>query len=118
MALPLLKMGTLALKTLSKPIVARLTLRNLIFSIVQVAVTSLVIEAFEVQKNSRAEAYKQLHMQEMEKLRQRDIALSKEMEGLKNKILELEQLSRGKGLTGMFNFRFLHTEEGKSATLT
>ncbi|CAN4087173.1 unnamed protein product [Withania somnifera] len=165
MVLPLLKLGTLALKTLSKPIAARLkkeaglhpTFRTLIISIAQanyrmtttmqrriyghatdvgirplneskavqaavdllgeffvfsVAVAALV---FEVQRNSRSEAKKEeLRRQEMEKLRQRDEALKKEMEGLKIKIQELEQLARGKGLAGMFNFRRPHVEEAKS----
>lgn len=51
-----------------------------------------------------------------QKLRQRDEALEKEIKGLKSKIQELEQLARGKGLPGMFNFRLPHIEEGKSAT--
>ncbi|MCD7454143.1 hypothetical protein HAX54_023625 [Datura stramonium] len=167
MVLPLLKLGTLALKTLSKPIAARLKkeaglhpkFRNLIISIAQanhrmtttmqrriyghatdvgirplneekavqaavdllgeffvfsVTVAALV---FEVQRSSRAEAKKEgLRRQEMEKLRQRDEALEKDMEDLKSKIQELEQLARGKGLAGLFNFRLAHIEEGKSAT--
>ncbi|XP_055809258.1 OPA3-like protein [Solanum dulcamara] len=167
MVLPLLKLGTLALKTLSKPVAARLKkeaglhpkFRNFIISIaqanhrmtttmqrriyghatdvgirplneekaVQAAVDLLgeifvfsvagAIVVFEVQRNSRAEAKKEeLRRQEMEKLRQRDEALEKEIKGLKSKIQELEQLARGKGLPGMFNFRLTHIEEGKSAT--
>lgn len=51
-----------------------------------------------------------------QKLRQRDEALEKEMEGLKSKIQELEQLAREKGLAGMFNLRHPHVKEGKTAT--
>ncbi|XP_009597398.1 OPA3-like protein [Nicotiana tabacum] len=167
MVLPLLKLGTLALKTLSKPIAARLKkeaglhpkFRHLIISMAQanhrmtttmqrrlyghatdvgirplneekavqaavdllgeffvfsVAVAALV---FEVQRSARSEAKKEeLRRQEMEKLRQRDEALEKEMEGLKSKIQELEQLAREKGLAGMFNLRHPHVKEGKTAT--
>ncbi|KAG5579272.1 hypothetical protein H5410_049899 [Solanum commersonii] len=167
MVLPLLKLGTLALRTLSKPIAARLKkeaglhpkFRNFIISIaqanhritttmqrriyghatdvgirplneekaVQAAVDLLgelfvfsvagAIVVFEVQRNSRSEAKKEeLRRQEMEKLRLRDEALEKEIKGLQSKIQELEQLARGKGLAGMFNFRIPHIGEGKSAT--
>ncbi|KAK4345058.1 hypothetical protein RND71_035234 [Anisodus tanguticus] len=84
------------------------------FFVFSVAVSALVLE---VQRSSRSEAKKEeLRRQEMEKLRQRDEALEKEMEGLKRKTQELEQLARGKGLAGMFNFRLPHIVEGKSAT--
>ncbi|KAK4723652.1 hypothetical protein R3W88_026431 [Solanum pinnatisectum] len=75
------------------------------------------IVVFEMQRNSRSEAKKEeLCRQEMEKLRLRDEALEKEIKGLQSKIQELEQLARGKGLAGMFNFRIPHIGEGKSAT--
>lgn len=51
-----------------------------------------------------------------QKLRLRDEALELEIKGLKSKLQELEQLARGKGLAGLFNFRIPHIEECKSAT--
>ena len=167
MALPVLKLGTLALKTLSKPIASRLKqqaglhpkFRNFIVSIAQanhrvtttmqrriyghatnveirpldeekavqaavdllgeVFVFSVAVAAlyFEVQRSSRSEAKKEeVRRQEMEQMRERDEALAREMESLKSKIQELEQLARGRGLAGMFNLRPSHVEEGKSPT--
>lgn len=169
MALPVLKLGTLALKTLSKPIASRLKqqaglhpkFRNIIVSIAQAnhrvtttmqrrlyghatnveirpldeekavqAAVDLLGEAFvfsvavaalffEVQRSSRSEAKKEeLRRQELEQMSERDEALSREMESLKNKMQELEQLARGRGLAGVFNFRPSHVEEGKSPTPT
>lgn len=167
MVLPLVKLGTLALRTLSKPIAVRLKkeaglhprFRSFIISIAQAnhrmtttmqrriyghatdvgirplneekAVQASVdllgelfvfsvagaVVVFEVQRSSRAEAKKEeLRRQEMEKLRLRDEALELEIKGLKSKLQELEQLARGKGLAGLFNFRIPHIEESKSAT--
>ncbi|KAK4347196.1 hypothetical protein RND71_033535 [Anisodus tanguticus] len=162
MALPVLKLGTLALKTLSKPIGSRLkqqarlhpNFRNFIVSIAQenhrltttmqrklyghatdveirpldeekaveaavdllgeVAVAALF---FEYQRSSRSEAKKEeLRKQELEQMRERDEALSREMDIMKRKIQELEQLARGRGLAGVFNFRPTQVEEGKSPT--
>lgn len=48
----------------------------------------------------------------MQALRERDEALSKEVEQLKRKIMELEKQSKQQGLTGFFNFRFF----GQSGT--
>ncbi|CAA3011627.1 OPA3 [Olea europaea subsp. europaea] len=166
MVLPLLKLGTLALKTLSKPIAARLKkeaglhpkFRNLIISMAQanhrmtttvqrriyghatdveirplneekavqaavdllgeIFVFSVGVGAliFEVQRSSRSEAKKEeLRRQEMEGMRQRDEELLKEVELLKQKLEELEQLARGQGLSGVFNFRHANTEEGNVA---
>ncbi|XP_022864916.1 uncharacterized protein LOC111384816 [Olea europaea var. sylvestris] len=71
---------------------------------------------FEVQRSSRSEAKKEeLRRQEMEGMRQRDEELLKEVELLKQKLEELEQLARGRGLSGVFNFRHANTEEGKVA---
>ncbi|KAL3522389.1 hypothetical protein ACH5RR_015223 [Cinchona calisaya] len=165
MVLPLLKLGTLALKTLSKPIAARLKVeagkhpkfRNFIISIAQgnhrittqmqrriyghatdveirplneekavqaavdlfgevfvfsVAVVALI---FEVQRSSRSEAKKEeLRRQEMEGLRQRDEELAREVELLKSKLQEIEQLAQKRGLAGVFGFRHAHTQENKS----
>lgn len=49
-------------------------------------------------------------------MRERDDALSREVESLKSKIQELEQLARGRGLAGVFNFRPSQVEEGKVPT--
>ncbi|PIN06040.1 putative coiled-coil protein [Handroanthus impetiginosus] len=162
MVLPLLKLGTLALKTASKPIAARLKkqaglhpkFRNFIISVAQanhritttmqrriyghatdvairplneekavqaavdlmgeVFVFSVAVAAliFEVQRSSRSEARKEeVRKQEIEGLRKQDEDLSKEVELLKQKLAEIEQIARGRGLAGVFNFR--HAEEAK-----
>ncbi|WMV15947.1 hypothetical protein MTR67_009332 [Solanum verrucosum] len=80
----------------------------------QVAVAAL---SFEVQRSSRSEAKKEeLRRQELEQMRERDDSLSREVESLKSKIQELEQLARGRGLAGVFNFRPSQVEEGKVPT--
>ncbi|KAH9606531.1 hypothetical protein KSS87_000518 [Heliosperma pusillum] len=165
MVLPLFKLGTLALRTLSKPIANRLKkqagfhpkFRGFIISIAQgnhrftttlqrriynraenveirplneekaVQVASdligemfifLVAGAlviFEVQRNAKSEAKKEeKRKQELESLKQRDEALSKEVEELKLKIIELDKLAKGRGITGLFNFGFQQGTE-KSA---
>ncbi|GAA0152195.1 hypothetical protein LIER_10736 [Lithospermum erythrorhizon] len=165
MVLPLLKLGTLALKTLSKPIAARLKseagkhpkFRNFIISIAQsnhrittrmqrriyshatdveirplneekavqaavdllgelfvfsVGVTALI---FEVQRSARSEAKKEeVRRQELEALRQRNEELAKEVELLKQKLQEIEQLAKGRGLSGVFKLK-KDPEEGKTA---
>ncbi|CAL5346100.1 unnamed protein product [Camellia sinensis] len=166
MVLPLLKLGTLALKTLSKPIAARLkkeaglhpkfrqsiinmaqanhrfttTIQRSIYghatnveihplnekNAVQSAVDLLgevfvfsvagVALIFEVQRSSRSEAKKEeLRKQELQGIRLRDEELAREVELLKQKLEELQQLARGRGLAGVFNFRNAHdAEDGKS----
>lgn len=47
-------------------------------------------------------------------MRQRDEDLAKEMESLKQKLEELEQLAKGKGLTGVFNFKNVKTQNANS----
>lgn len=170
MVLPLLKLGTLALKTLSKPIAGRIKaeagrhpkFRNYIISMAQanhrittqmqrriyghatdveirplneekavqaavdllgeifvfsVAVAAL---AFEVQRSARSEAKKEeLRRQEMQAMRQRDEDLAREVELLKSKLQEIEELARKRGLAGVFNFRHgHHTEESKSGVVS
>ncbi|KAG2717445.1 hypothetical protein I3760_03G175600 [Carya illinoinensis] len=70
---------------------------------------------FEVQRSSRSEARKEeLCRQELQAMKQRDQDLAKEVELLRHKIEELEQLAKGRGLTGIFHFRHAHTnEDGK-----
>lgn len=48
-------------------------------------------------------------------LKQRDEDLAREVEQLKHKLEELEQLAKGQGLSGLFNFKHAHaTEDGKA----
>ncbi|KAL6991125.1 hypothetical protein U1Q18_009244 [Sarracenia purpurea var. burkii] len=168
MVLPGLKLGTLALKTLSKPIANRLKkqaglhprFRQFIVNIAQAnhrlttrlqrriyghatdveirplneekavqSAVDLVGEffvfsvagaalIFEVQRSSRSEAKKEeLRKQELEGLRQRDEEVAREVEHLKLKLEELEQLARGRGLAGVLNFRQTHSEDVKSGKL-
>ncbi|XP_028088883.1 optic atrophy 3 protein homolog isoform X3 [Camellia sinensis] len=65
---------------------------------------------FEVQRSSRSEARKEeLGKEEMQAMKQRDEDLAREVEILKQKIAEVEQLAKGQGLGGMFNFRHAHS---------
>ncbi|KAL6330153.1 hypothetical protein AAG906_040073 [Vitis piasezkii] len=166
MILPVVKLGTLALKTMCKPIAARLKkdaglhpkFRQFIINIAQAnhrftttmqrriyghatnveirplneekavqAAADLVGELFvftvagaavifEVQRSSRSEARKEeLRKQELQALKQRDEDLAREVEQLKHKLEELEQLAKGQGLSGLFNFKHAHvTEDGKA----
>ncbi|CAL5336805.1 unnamed protein product [Camellia sinensis] len=166
MILPVVKLGTLALKTACKPIANRLKkeaglhpkFRQLIVNIAQanhrfmtnmqrriyghatdVAIRPLneekAVQAaadllgelfvftcnleimvagaaviFEVQRSSRSEARKEeLGKEEMQAMKQRDEDLAREVEILKQKIAEVEQLAKGQGLGGMFNFRHAHS---------
>ncbi|KAG7036556.1 hypothetical protein SDJN02_00175 [Cucurbita argyrosperma subsp. argyrosperma] len=69
---------------------------------------------FEVQRNSRSEARKEeLRRQELEAMKQRDDDLAREIEIFKQKIEELEKLSKGRSLTGLFHFRHPHTSEAE-----
>ncbi|KAF8409172.1 hypothetical protein HHK36_005246 [Tetracentron sinense] len=205
MILPVVKLGTLALKTLCKPIASRLKIeagkhpkfRQLIinfaqanhrfqttmqrriyghatdveirplnedkavqaaadllgelfvFSVVLIPESLLFLFCvagaaviFEVQRSSRSEARKEeIRRQELEDdlaeveelmqaqcshqlsipicnlaMKQRDDDLAREVELLKHKLEELEHLAKGRGLSGIFNFRHAHaTEDGKSA---
>lgn len=161
MVLPLLKLGTLALKTLSKPVASRLKqqaalhprFRQLIVNMaqanhqittkmqrriyghatdveirplneekaVQAAVDLIgelfvfsvagVLLIFEVQRSARSEARKEeQRKQELEAVRQKNENLAEELELLKHRIQELEQMARGRGLTGILNFRQGNTE--------
>ncbi|KAI8028501.1 OPA3-like protein [Camellia lanceoleosa] len=160
MVLPLLKLGTLVLKTLSKPIASRLkkeagkhpkfrkvianhrlttTMQRRIYGhatdveirplneekAVQAAVDLLgeffvfsvagVALILEVQRSARSEAKKEeLRKKDLEGMRQKDEELAKEIELLKKKLEELEQLARGQGLAGVFNIRHPRAEDGKS----
>ncbi|GAB2301194.1 hypothetical protein Dimus_035228 [Dionaea muscipula] len=156
MVLPLVKLGTLALKSFSKPFASRLKkqaglhpkFRKFIVGIAQAnhrltttvqrriyghatdveirplneekavqAASELIGELFifsvagvavifEWQRSSRSEARKEeMRKQEMEAIRQREEELSKEIELLKLKIVELEKLANARGLSGVFHFK-------------
>ncbi|XP_057792414.1 OPA3-like protein [Salvia miltiorrhiza] len=160
MILPVFKLGTLALKTLCKPIGNRIKkeaglhprFRQSIINIAQAnhrftttlqrriygratdveirplneekavqAAADLVGEffvftvagvalIFEVQRSSRSEARKEeMRKQELEVLRQQDEELVKELEQLKRRMLEVEQLVKERGMSSVFNLR--HAKE-------
>ncbi|KAG5233304.1 optic atrophy protein [Salix suchowensis] len=151
MILPAVKLGTLALKTICKPIANRLKkeaglhpkFRHFIINMAQAnhrfttrmqrriygrsvdavirpldeekavqASADLIGELFvfsvagaavifEVQRSSRSEARKEeKRRQEIEAMMQRDEELTREIQALKQKLDEVEQLARGRGLGG------------------
>ncbi|XP_072965031.1 OPA3-like protein [Typha angustifolia] len=168
MILPVVKLGTLALKTLCKPIANRLKkeaglhpkFRQLIINIAQTnhristniqrriyghatnveirplneekavqAAADLIGELFvfsvagaalifEVQRSARSEARKEeIRKQEIEAMKQREEDLAKEVEMLKQKLSEIEHLAKGRGLSGILNFKRINSlESSKSAT--
>lgn len=160
----MVKLGTLALKTLCKPIANRLKreagyhpkFRQFIISIAQanhrftttlqrriyghatdVAIRPLneekAVQAaadllgelfvfavagaaviFEVQRSSRSEARKEeIRRQEIQVIKDGNENLAREVELLKQKLEELEELARGRGLAGILNFRHTHASEDK-----
>ncbi|XAR72578.1 hypothetical protein NMG60_11019265 [Bertholletia excelsa] len=162
MILPVVKLGTLALKTACKPIANRFKkeaglhpkFRRFIINIAQAnhrfttnmqrriyghatdvairplneekavqAAADLIGELFvftvagaavifEVQRSSKSEARKEeARRQEIQAMKQRDEDLAREIELLKHKIGELEQHAKGRGLSGMFNFKHAHGTE-------
>lgn len=164
--LPVVKLGTLALKTLCKPIANRLKkeagihpkFRHLIITIAQAnhrfttrlqrriyghatdveirplneekavqLASDLIGElfvftvagaavVFEVQRSSRSEARKEeLRRQEIQAIKSRNEELSAQVELLRQKLEELEQLARGRGLTGILNFRLTHASEDRKS---
>ncbi|XP_076931171.1 OPA3-like protein [Bidens hawaiensis] len=154
MVLPLLKLGTLALRTLSKPIASRLKqhaathpkFRASIIGLAQAnhrlttniqrriyghatdveirplneekavqAAGDLIGELFVFSVAGLAVIFEEARKQEFEVLRQRDEDLAKELECLNQKIEELEQLAKGKGLAGVFNFKNIQTQDANSS---
>ncbi|KAJ6833803.1 optic atrophy 3 protein-like protein [Iris pallida] len=156
MMLPVVKLGTLVLKTIAKPIASRLKaeagrhpkFRQLIVNIAQVnhrfttniqrriyghatdveirplneekavqAAGDLLGELFvfsvataalifEVQRSARSEARKEeIRQKEIQGVKDREEELAREIEILKQKYAELEQLARGRGLSGILPFR-------------
>lgn len=47
-------------------------------------------------------------------MRQKNDGLAAEVELLKQRLQELEQMARGRGLTGILNFKQSKTENGKT----
>lgn len=71
---------------------------------------------FEVQRSAKSEARKEeLRKQELQAMKQKDEELEREVEVLKSKLEELEQLTKGKGLGGIFNFRHAHDNPNAQA---
>lgn len=167
--LPLLKLGTLALKTLSKPLAGKLKqqaaihprFRQLIVNMaqsnhqittkmqrriyghatdveirplneekaVQAAVdligelfvfsVAVAVLIFEVQRSARSEARKEeIRKRELEAVRQKNDGLAEEVELLKHRLQELEQLARGRGLTGILNFKHIISKENEKTEKT
>uniref|UniRef100_A0A0E0CJL6 OPA3-like protein n=1 Tax=Oryza meridionalis TaxID=40149 RepID=A0A0E0CJL6_9ORYZ len=107
MILPLAKLGTLALKTMSKPIAIRLKteasrhpqFRQLIINLAQVAGAAVI---FEVQRSARSEARKEeARRNEVEALRQKEDQLAWEIEIVKQKLGEIERQANSRGLSGV-----------------
>ncbi|KAB2029464.1 hypothetical protein Goshw_021209 [Gossypium schwendimanii] len=166
MVLPLLKLGTLALKTLSKPVAARLKkqaayaprFREFIVAIAQAnhrittrmqrriyshatdaairpldeekAVQAAVdlmgelfvftvagaVLIFEVQRSSRSEAKKEeARRKDLEAMKQRNEELATQVELLRHKLEELEQLAKRQGLSGIFKLKPANMEGEKLA---
>ncbi|RLN24005.1 hypothetical protein C2845_PM07G23320 [Panicum miliaceum] len=95
--LPLVKLGSLAFRTLSKPIAARLKhnagihtkFRGFIIGIAQVAGAAII---YEVQRSARSEARKEeVRKQEMEAIKKREEQLAIEVQLMKQKISEMER---------------------------
>ncbi|KAK7312844.1 hypothetical protein VNO77_37026 [Canavalia gladiata] len=71
---------------------------------------------FEVQRSSRSEARKEeLRKQEIQEIKTRNEELAREIELLAQKVEELGQLARGRGLTGILNFRHTHAGEDRKS---
>lgn len=67
---------------------------------------------FEVQRSARSEARKEeIRKRDLEAMRQRNDGLAEEVELLKHRLQELEQLARGRGLTGVINFKNITSKE-------
>ncbi|KAG6419471.1 hypothetical protein SASPL_121693 [Salvia splendens] len=81
------------------------------FFVFTVAGVALV---FEVQRSSRSEARKEeARKQELELLRQKDEELAREVEQLKRRMSEVEQLAKERGLSGVFKSRVAKETDNK-----
>ncbi|KAJ0054079.1 hypothetical protein Pint_02358 [Pistacia integerrima] len=86
---------------------------NNFFTVAVAAVT------FEVQRSDRSEARKEeQRIQELAAMKQRDEDLAREIELLKQKVAELEELSKGRGLSGLFHIRHPHHTDNEKAKST
>ncbi|KAG5020841.1 hypothetical protein JHK87_016696 [Glycine soja] len=84
-----------------------------VFSIEEVAGAAII---FEVQRSSRSEARKEeLRRQEIQEIKTKNEELAREIELLAQKLEELEQLSRGRGLLGTLNFRHTRVSEDRKS---
>ncbi|KAE8656360.1 Syntaxin of plants 61 [Hibiscus syriacus] len=128
MSLQLLKLGTLALKTLSKSVASRLKrqaayapkFRQFIVSIAQAnhRITTRMqrriyraILIFEVQRSSRSEAKKEeARREELEAMKKRNEDLATQVELLRHKLEEVEQLAKRQGLAGIFKLKHANME--------
>ncbi|KAI3925584.1 hypothetical protein MKW98_001438 [Papaver atlanticum] len=67
---------------------------------------------FEVHRSAKSEARKEeLRTQELEAIEQKEEHLERELEFIKGKLAELEQLANAQGLSGIFNFRYPNGNE-------
>ncbi|GFY91909.1 optic atrophy 3 protein [Actinidia rufa] len=135
MVLPVVKLGTLVLKTLSKPIAARIKkeaglhpkFRQHIVNLAQANhrlsttmqrriyghATDVEIRPLNEEKAVQAAVDLLGEIFVFSSLRLRDEELAQEVEHLKHQLEELERLARGRGLPGVFNFRHANAEDGK-----
>nr|DAD22754.1 TPA_asm: hypothetical protein HUJ06_024217 [Nelumbo nucifera] len=141
MILPAVKLGTLVLKTVCKPIATRLKkeaglhprFRQLIINFAQANhrftttlqrriyghATDVDIRPLNEEKAVQASADLLGELFVFTAMKQRDEELAKEIEHLKHTLEEIEQLAKGRGLSGILNFRHFHAaEDGKSAKST
>ncbi|KAL2984836.1 hypothetical protein AAZX31_12G113300 [Glycine max] len=71
---------------------------------------------FEVQRSSRSEARKEeLRTQEIEEIKTKNEELAREIALLAQKLEELEQLSRGRGLLGTLNIKHSRVSEDRKS---
>ncbi|KAI3966121.1 hypothetical protein MKW92_031208 [Papaver armeniacum] len=71
---------------------------------------------FEVHRSSKSEARKEeLRMEELEAIKQKKEHLGRELELIKGKLAELEQLANAQGLSGIFNSLVFSNSDGHSA---
>ncbi|XP_026409009.1 OPA3-like protein [Papaver somniferum] len=71
--------------------------------VVSVAGSAII---FEVQRNARSEARKEeLRKQELEAIKQKEENLQRELQLIRRRLAEVENLAKARGILGIFNFR-------------
>ncbi|CAN1853918.1 OPA3-like protein [Linum perenne] len=127
MVLPLLKLGTLVVKTLSKPLAAKLKqqaayhpkFRQIIIDMAQMNhristrmqrriyshATDVAIRPLDEEKAVQAAVDLIGELFVFTEMRQRDDDLAREVDNLRQKLNEIEQLARGQGLTGLVHLK-------------